>query len=94
MEEQGIGPMMWVGSMDAFLSSWFTSYDDARVALDADGGFLFPYADQFFVPVDDAIHELGLSPDDPDWKLIGRDWVRPADPEAWQRLRVKREVAG
>jgi len=87
------GPIMWVDRMDAFLSRWFATYDSARSALDTEGGYLLPHGNQFFVTVPDAIRELGLDPDDPDWVVIGFDWARPADHDAWQRLRIKREVA-
>ena len=88
------GPDMWISRMDVFLSRWFATYQDARRALDTDGGYLLPYGNQFFITVADAIRELGLDPDDPDWAAIGFDWVRPADRGAWDRLRLKREVAG
>ena len=84
--------VMYVQTMDAFLNRWFSSYDEAREALGADGGYLLPYEDQFFVTVPDAIRELGLDPADPDWERIGFDWVRPQDREAWERLILKREV--
>ena len=86
-------PSMYVPRMDAFLNRWFTTYEEARAALDADGGYLLPCGDQFFVSTPAAICELGLDPDDEDWKLIGGDWVRPADRAAWERLRVRREIA-
>jgi hypothetical protein len=43
--------------------------------------------------VEPAIRELGLDPADPDWERIGWDWVRPRDADAWERLKLKREVA-
>jgi len=36
---------------------------------------------------------MGLDPSDPDWERIGRDGARPADEQAYQRLRAKRELA-
>jgi hypothetical protein len=87
-------PSMYVPTMAVFLNRWFTSYEEARAARDADLGYLFPYRNQFFVTAADAIRELGLDPADPDWELIGWDWVHPRDPDAWERLRVKREIAG
>ena len=88
-----MGPTMYVPRMDAFLNRWFVSYEAARQSLDADGGYLFPHEDQVFVTVAEAIRELGLDPLDSDWERIGRDWVRPRDIEAWERLVQKREVA-
>ena len=32
------------------------------------------------------IETLGLHPNDPDWDLIGRDWVKPREPDARERL--------
>jgi hypothetical protein len=87
------GPIMYVSRMDVFLNRWFRTYEEARASLDSEGGYLLPYASQFFVTVDGAIRELGLDPQDPDWARIGWDWVRPADLEAWERLKEKRELA-
>jgi hypothetical protein len=50
-----------------------------------------PYKGQFFVTLSEGIRELGLDPDDPDWELIGWDWVQPKDDAAWKRLKEKRE---
>ena len=54
------------------------------------GGYLLPYRHQFLVCESEAIRLLGLDPGDPDWERIGRDWVRPADRDAWRRLRDRR----
>jgi hypothetical protein len=87
------GPSMYIARMDAFLNRWFTTYDQARAALESEGGYLLPYKNQFFITEAGAIRELGLDPEDPDWELIGWDWVRPNDRAAWQRLQHKREIA-
>jgi hypothetical protein len=92
-EHRDAGPEMYVVRMDAILNRWFTNYEDARASLQSEGGFLFPYRGQYFVTLQEGIRELGLDPDDSDWARIGRDWVRPDDPEAWERLREKRELA-
>ena len=86
-------PNMYVSRMDAVLNAWFTSYEEARASLDAGGGYLLPYKGQFFVTQSEGIRELGLDPNDPDWALIGWNWVRPTDSEAWKRLSEKREQA-
>jgi len=86
-------PVMYVGGMDVFLNRWFTTYDTARASLEKEGGFLFPCAGHFFVTVPDGVRELGLDPADPDWERIGRDWVRPTEREAWERLVVKRWIS-
>ena len=84
------GPLMYVETMDGFLNQWFTRYEDARALRESQGGYLLPYKNQFFVTVAEAIVELGLDPNDPDWERIGWDWVRPTDSEAWELLRDKR----
>ena len=81
---------MYVPRMDAVLNRWFTSYEEARASLEAEGGYLLPFKSQFFVTQSEGIRELGLDPDDPDWERIGWDWVRPKDVEAWKRLTERR----
>jgi hypothetical protein len=93
MKESGEDPIMYVGRMDAVLNNWFTNYEEARAALDSQGGYLLPYKSQFFVTQSEGIRELGLDPDDPDWALIGWDWVRPQDSQARERLKEKRRKA-
>jgi len=77
---------MHVPRMSAWLNQWFAHYGEAKAALDEGGGYLLPFRNQFFVTTADAVRELGLDPDDPDWARIGHDWVRPRDPEAHLRL--------
>ena len=88
---EATGPEMYDPRMDTFLNRWFARYGDARASLEEEGGFLLPYEGQFFVCEDGAVKMLGLDPDDPDWELIGRDWVNPKDRRAWARLAHKRE---
>lgn len=84
---------MYVTSMSVMLNHWFNDYAEARAWLDAEGGFLLPYRHQFFVTTAEAIRLLGLDPADPDWDRIGRDWVRPLDAAAHERLEMKRRLA-
>lgn len=93
MDSRDQGPVMYLTRMDAILNRWFTTYEAARASLQSEGGYLFPYGDQYFVTLREGVRELGLDPDDPDWARIGWDWVRPADAEAWQRLKEQRERA-
>lgn len=86
-------PAMYVPGMDIFVNRWFVKYEEARKSREAEGGYLFPYRSQFFVTESEAIRELGLDPDDPDWEHIGWDWVKPQDPRAWERLMQKRLIA-
>ena len=84
------GPLMYVESMAVFLNHWFATYEEARALRQAEGGYLLPFKNQFFVTGAGGVVELGLDPLDPDWERIGWDWVRPLDSEAWELLRDKR----
>jgi len=77
-------------NLDVFLNRWFANYQEARLALDREGGFLLPYRKHFFVCEADVIQALGLEPNDPDWERIGRDGAQPKDQDAYQRLCDKR----
>lgn len=83
---------MYVDSMSVYLNRWFSTYEQAREVRAREGGYLFPFRHQFFVTDGGAVREIGLDPEDRDWERIGWDWVRPLDPEAWERLRAKRRV--
>ena len=78
--------MMHSDRMAPYLNRWFAGYEEAAASLRDEGGYLLPYRKQFFITVHDAIREIGLDPDDPDWERIGFDWVRPRDVEAHLRL--------
>jgi hypothetical protein len=72
------------------LNVWCPSYEDAKAYLDSHHGFfLLQYKNQYFLAQAPHIVDLGMDPKDPDWEKIGRDWVRPLDPEAKQRLQQK-----
>jgi hypothetical protein len=70
----------------AYLNRWFTRYDEARASLEADGGYLFPFRRQFFVCPSGFLEDRGIDAADPDWDGIGRDWARPRDEAARDRL--------
>lgn len=76
------------------LNVWVPTYEEAREYLDTHRGFyLLQYKGHCFLAQAPHIVDIGLDPNDPDWEKIGRDWVKPKDPEAKQRLRDKlREV--
>ena len=85
-------PQLWYETnLDIFLNRWYANYDEARAGLEKHGGFLLPYRHHFFVCQADVIQALGLDPQDPDWEMIGHDLARPANADAFERLRQKRE---
>lgn len=72
--------------INGYLNAWFTHYSEAKYYLQSNGGYLLPYKNQFFICNRDYINQLGFDADDPDWKLIGYDWVKPLNQSAWQSL--------
>lgn len=72
-----------------FLNHWFANYAEAKSYQRAQRGFLLPFKKQFFICDAHYIRNLGLSPEDPDWELIGYDWANPDQQQAWQRLYKK-----
>ena len=72
-----------------FLNKWFAHYEEAKTHQRAMGCYLLPYKHQFFICEADYIKQLGLDPNDPDWRSIDYDWVKPASQKAWQRLYMK-----
>jgi hypothetical protein len=70
----------------AFLNRWFRSYAEAKSSLASEGGYLFPYRNQYFVCEDGFVDGLNLEAAPEDWEKIGRNWIEPLDREAWARL--------
>ncbi|MSR62109.1 MAG: hypothetical protein EXS08_06670 [Planctomycetes bacterium] len=79
--------------LESLLNRWFTSHAEARASLQELGGYLLPFREQCFVTEAEGIRALGLEPEDPDWKAIGFDLVRPLDAAAHARLCAKRRAA-
>lgn len=71
------------------LNRWFASYAEALASLQREGGFLFPFREQFFITEPAFITALGVDPSDPDWARMGFNWVEPLDPAARARLEQK-----
>lgn len=70
----------------AHLNLWYKSYEDAAPVRQARNGYLLAYKRQYLVVDRYFIESLGLDPDDPDWRGIGFDWVRPSSVAARTRL--------
>ena len=71
------------------LNRWFASYAEALASLRRDGGYLFPFREQFFITEPGFIAALGVDPADPDWERMGFNWVEPLDTAARARLEQK-----
>ncbi|MDJ0835798.1 MAG: hypothetical protein QNK37_04730 [Acidobacteriota bacterium] len=81
-----------------FLNNWYADYEEARTCREQIDSYLLAYGKQFFVVSAEYIRSLGLSPDDPAWEEMGRDWARPKSLAARTRLYAqlvsKREPEG
>jgi hypothetical protein len=80
------GTLLYPDGADAHWNIWSASYAEARAIREQHGGYLLAYRRHFFIVDRYFIETLGLQPDDPDWELIGRDWVKPAHVDARERL--------
>jgi len=73
----------------SIMNIWISTYDEARDLRAQTGGYLLPYRHQFQIVEAPYLARLGVPAGD-DWEAIGRDWVEPADAEAWCRLASRR----
>ncbi|WP_225409824.1 hypothetical protein [Stigmatella hybrida] len=78
----------------AFLNRWFRTYPEALASLQAQGGYLFPFREQFFLCEAEFLRALGMDPAEPDWARMGFNWVEPKEPSAQQRLLQKLAALG
>ncbi len=85
-DPEDFGTMLCPTGAAAFWNIWSATYEEAQTIRQEHGGYLLAYKRHFFIVERAYIEMLGLDPDDADWKLIGRDWARPAVPAARQRL--------
>jgi hypothetical protein len=80
------GTLLYPNGAEVHWNIWSASYEEARAIRAQHGGYLLAYRRHFFIADRYFIATLGLDPADPDWQLIGRDWVRPARVDARERL--------
>lgn len=85
-DSQDFGTLLYPATCQGHWNIWSASYAEARSIRAAHGGFLLAYKRQFLIVDRDYVDSLGIDPEDPDWTSIGRDWVRPQNPEARARL--------
>lgn len=84
--EGDFGTLLYGRDCSSHWNIWSASYEEARAIREQHGGYLLPYKRQFLIVDQHFIETLGLSPDDPDWLLTGRDWVQTKNVEARRRL--------
>ena len=85
----GFGTLLCPKRCAAHLNIWCKTYSEAAGIHKGRGGYLLAFRDQYLVVDRYYIESLGLDPDDPDWKALGFDWVRPRDVDARTRLYAK-----
>jgi DNA-binding phage protein len=82
----------------SILNHWFADDGEARAFLveaSREGArrYLLAYRRDFLVVEAHFVKLLGMDPDDPDWRAIGWDWIRPANLIARRRLYQQRILA-
>ena len=80
------GTLLYPSGVEVHWNIWSASYEEAAAIRGDHGGYLLAYRRHFFITDRHFIATLGLDPDDPDWERIDRDWVKPARPDARERL--------
>jgi hypothetical protein len=96
-DSSDFGTLLYPKGGEVHSNIWSASYEEARAIREQHGGYLLAYRRHFFISDRHFIHTLGLDPDDADWQLIGRDWIRPARADARERLYgklVRRRTTG
>jgi len=84
-DEADFGTTLYPGGHGMF-NHWYANYEEARELRAEVQGYLLAYKRHFFIVDEHFIESLGLDPADPDWEAMGRDWVKPRDPNARRRL--------
>ena len=92
MDRDNADELWYQPDLDVYLNRWYANYEEARASRERHGGFLLPYRRHFYVCQPEVVRALGLDPEDSDWERVGFDAARPADAEAFSRLREKREA--
>jgi hypothetical protein len=85
-DDTDFGTLLYPAWASAHTNIWCASYDQARAIREKNDGYLLAYKHQYFIVDRYFIATLGLDPDAPEWAEIGRDWVRPGQLEARERL--------
>lgn len=68
------------------VNRWYARYADADIGRRMADGYLLAYRRQFLVVERPFIEDLGIDPDDADWRRLGFDWVHPRETMARTRL--------
>jgi hypothetical protein len=85
-EQEDFGTLLYPSTCSGHYNIWSAHYPEAHEIREAHGGYLLAYKRQFLIVEEGYIDSMGLDPHDPDWARIGRDWIKPADVAARERL--------
>ena len=85
-ELEDFGTLLYPAACGAHSNVWSAHYEEARSIRAETGGYLLAWKRQYLIVDEHYVRTLGLDPGDPDWELMGRDWVRPVDAAARERL--------
>ncbi len=86
---EDFGTLLYPAGASAHWNIWSADYEEARALREQHGGWLLAFKRHYFIVDRYFVETLGLDPEDPDWERIGRDWARPRNPEARERLYAK-----
>ena len=92
--DKDFGTLLLPGNCEHLDCAWAETYDEALAIRARTDGYLLAWRTQYLVVDRKFVAALGLDPDDSDWERIGRDWVRPHDVEARERLYARLIAAG
>jgi len=88
---EDFGTLLYPRSGAGFLNLWCKTYAEAAVVQQGapEQRYLLAYRRHYLVVDRYYLEALGLDADDPDWRAMGFDWVRPRDVAARSRLYAK-----
>lgn len=83
-----MGKLWHNSNCDALINLWFSNYQEARLALQAEpSNYLIPYQQQFIVVTEDYIKVIALHEVDASlWRDVKHNLVDSYATEAWDRI--------
>lgn len=91
-ETVNMGKLWHSHKCDAFINLWFSTYQEARIALQLEPSrYLIPYQQQFIVVTEDYIAAIGLHGLDSSlWRAVNHDLVASFATETWDEIAFTR----
>lgn len=85
-DSRDFGKLLYPRGCYAHSNIWSADYKEACQIREETEGYLLAYRHHYLIVESDYIRTMGLDPDDPDWREIGFDWVKPGSLDARSRL--------